>query len=247
MAASPTLTRLQQRLYPTPESRDPVLQFLHLLYDSVRPSDRVLEIGAGAGKRNIHSLRGRCSEIVGVDVDPRVTGNPLLDRGLVADAEELPFADGSFDVAFAIYVLEHIENPRAFVAETKRVLRPGGHFLTLVPNQLHYVPILSKIAPTWFHRWCNRKRGRRKSDTFPTFYRLNSRTALLRYFTEVGFEAVYMRGIEVQPNYLTFSIPFFLVGVAYERIVNSSPRFEGLRVNIACVLRLRESVRFEVR
>lgn len=141
------IERLQNHFYPAPGSRDPVLQFMRMLYDFVEPTSQVLDIGAGAGEKNVYKLKGRCREIIGVDLDSRVASNPLLDKGLVADVERLPFERGSFDVVFSICVLEHIEKPRKFVAEVKRVLRPGGHFLTLVPNQFHYVTFLSKMTP----------------------------------------------------------------------------------------------------
>jgi len=94
-----SVTWWQERLYPTRESRDPVCHCLQELDHFVSPESRVLDIGAGAGNANTYALKGRCREIVGVDLDPRVAGNPLLDRGVVADACRLPFPDESFDVA----------------------------------------------------------------------------------------------------------------------------------------------------
>jgi SAM-dependent methyltransferase len=56
---------------------------------------------------------------------------------ILADGHALPFADASFDVVFALTVMEHFQNPFVAVAEVKRVLKPGGRFIgtveTLVP------------------------------------------------------------------------------------------------------------------
>jgi ubiquinone/menaquinone biosynthesis C-methylase UbiE len=191
----------------------------------------VLDIGAGAGQRSVYQLKGRCREMVGVDIDPQVINNPLLDKGIVTDGQLLPFESNSFDLAFSIYVLEHVQDPKSFCREVSRILKPGGEFWALTPNRFHYVPIIANLTPTKFHKWINKKRGRNESDTFPTFYRLNTAGALKKQFAEVGLELIEMQAIEVRPNYLQFSLPLYLLGAAYERIVNSSRLFSALRVN----------------
>ncbi len=195
----------------------------------------MLDLGAGAGK-NSYDLKGRVRSIVGVDFDPRVSDNPLLDRGVAVKPGPLPFDDSSFDVVFAIYVLEHVNNPAELVAEIRRVLRPGGIFLALTPNRYHYVSVIASATPTSFHKWLNKRRGREMEDTFPTVYQMNTRRALLRYFAR-GFECVRLDTIEVAPNYLRFWTPAFLLGALYERIVNRFDRLAPFRVNILCAFR----------
>lgn len=219
-------------MYPTEESRNPTVTFAKLVEQQVKPSDRVLDIGAGAGERNRVSLKGRCLEIVGVDLDPRVANNPLLDRGIVADAISTGLESASFDLIFALYVLEHIDRPAEFAAEMARLLRAGGRFMFLTPNKYHYVTLLSRLSPDRFHKSFNAWRGRPREDTFPTRYLLNSRYDLTKHFVAAGFEAPHLRMIEVKPNYLTWSLPSFLIGAIYERIVNRLSMFSALRVNI---------------
>ena len=200
----------QDRLYPTAESREPALQFLPILGEIVQPHSRVLDVGAGGGEKNLYDFRGKCAEMVGVDLDPRVQSNPLLDRGIVADAASIPVDNDYFDVAFALSVLEHVEHPRQFAAEVYRLLKPGGRFLAITPNRWHYFALLASVTPTWFHKWYNALRGREEEDTFPTFYRLNTRRALTKAFTAAGFRLGWARSVEVQPNYLTLTLPTFL-------------------------------------
>lgn len=232
-----TVATLQARLYPDPFTRDPVQQFVAELERYVGPEHEVLDLGAGAGQINHYSFRGRVARMVGVDLDPRVCQNPLLDEGRVGDIQEIPFVDNSFDIAFAIYVLEHLADPARFVNEVRRVLRPGGHFLALTPNRFHYVSVASTVTPTSFHKWYNKRRGRDEDDTFPTFYRLNTCQTLTRHFQAGGFETAHLRTIEVQPNYLKFSRLAFLLGAAYERLVNSTQLLSSLRVNIIAAFR----------
>jgi SAM-dependent methyltransferase len=182
-----------------------VAAFVRRLERIVKPTDDVLDLGAGAGELKTHALKGRVHRLVGVEVDPRVGTNRLLDAGIRADIAMLPFRDCSFDVVFSIYVLEHVYRLGELVAEVRRVLRPGGVCLMLTPNLFHYVTLFSQLTPTRFHKWINRKRGRPTQDTFPMVYRRNSRRALDAHFNGAWLERVSIDLIEVQPNSLMFS------------------------------------------
>ena len=58
--------------------------------------------------------------------------------------ERLPFADGELDAVVCIDGIEHIENPFAFVAECRRIVRPGGSVVLTTPN-------ISSLRSRW--RW----------------------------------------------------------------------------------------------
>lgn len=228
---------LQTRLYPEESSRDPVLRFCQILDTKLQPSSIVLDLGAGSGERNQYKIKGKVRQMVGVDVDERVTSNPLLDVGIIGDASHLPFEDQTFDLVFSIYVLEHISAPVAFLKEVQRVLKPGGIFLAITPNIYHYVAVISRFTPVSFHKWVNRRRGRAESHTFPTYYRMNSRLALKRLLLRSGLELEKFIMIESQPNYLKASIATFAVGALYERLVNATEWLSCLRVNIIVIAR----------
>jgi SAM-dependent methyltransferase len=55
---------------------------------------------------------------------------------VIADAMDLPFGDGAFDLVVANLVLHHIEPPGPLLAEVLRVLRPGGRFAAFEPTPL---------------------------------------------------------------------------------------------------------------
>ena len=78
-------------------------------------------------------------------------------RGIVGgDALHLPFGDATFDVVFHQGVLEHFGNPRAFLIENHRVLRPGGRLVVDVPQTFHPWTGLKKAAlrfDRWFAGW----------------------------------------------------------------------------------------------
>lgn len=53
---------------------------------------------------------------------------------LYDDMTQSTLPDGAFDIVVAVEVLEHVEKDQAFVANVRRVLRPGGAFLMTTPN-----------------------------------------------------------------------------------------------------------------
>jgi ubiquinone/menaquinone biosynthesis C-methylase UbiE len=206
--------------------------FKQMVYRAAGPATRVLDAGAGAGSLFQYDLKGKVTEIIGVDLDPRVKGNAQLDRAIEASLSDIPIEDNYCDVVFSRYVLEHICEPETFLREMNRILKPGGCVLFLTPNKWHYVSMISRLTPQWFHNWYNRRRGRQETDTFPTVYRLNSVSAIRKHFRRAGFVEREIALRECCPNYLTFSRLAFALGVAYERVVNSTRLLACLRVNI---------------
>ena len=134
--------------------------FRQMIYETVGPDTRALDAGAGAGNLFSYALKGRAKEIIGVDLDPRVRTNPQVDRGIRADLVAIPIEDNYCDVVFSRYVFEHVADPYAFLHEMNRILKPGGRFLFLTPNKWHYVSLVSRFTPHFFHNWYNKRRGR---------------------------------------------------------------------------------------
>jgi hypothetical protein len=92
------------------------------------------------------------------------------------------------------------------------------------------MPTIARLTPTRFHRFYNRLRGRKSTDTFPTQYRANSAQAVRRLAGGTGFAVESVRRIEGRPEYLRLWPPAYLLGIAYERVANSSSIFEPIRL-----------------
>ena len=114
--------------------------------DTGAPPAHVLDVGCGFGK-NAFSLKLRWpeAEVHGVDLSApclRLARRMATERGLPihwrqADAEALPYADGSFDLVTIAMVLHELPGDaiRDVLLECRRVLRPGGR-LVMLENRL---------------------------------------------------------------------------------------------------------------
>jgi len=111
------------------------LRCLDKLGFTFRGDESVLDCGCGDGGV-ARLLRGRAREVVAVDVEPFQTWRD--ESGLtfrVADAEQLPFADASFDVVHSKDSLHHMGSPERALSEYRRVLKPDGAALIVEANR----------------------------------------------------------------------------------------------------------------
>jgi len=107
-------------------------------FESFLKQGRVLDIGSGRGYFLL-ACRERGYEAEGFDVSEdaaeyvRNTLNIPVSTGNIKDA---PFKEGAFDVVTIWHALEHMENPRVYLEQANRLLRPDGLLVVDVPNYL---------------------------------------------------------------------------------------------------------------
>ena len=106
--------------------------------DTLRPvtaEARVLDVGCGVGQV-VTRLNEAGFEAHGVDVSqPNIErAQKVCPRCQLYDGKKLPFPDGHFASAGALNVLEHVDEPEAFVADLVRVVAPGGRIVLSSPN-----------------------------------------------------------------------------------------------------------------
>jgi SAM-dependent methyltransferase len=147
MAKKPSLRLLSQdflaeRLVPEMEV-DTVQYFDHVRrYQFAQQyvyNRRVLDIACGTGYGSDILIRGGARLVVGADISPAAldyAGQHWPGFCFVrADARNIPLANGAVDVVVSFETLEHLADPRAFLAEVKRVLATGGCLILSTPNR----------------------------------------------------------------------------------------------------------------
>ncbi len=138
-------------LFWTTAMRDQVLD----LADLDRPGLRVLDVGAGTGFTT-EGIAGRApdADITMLDQSPHQLERSRRRASLhavprvVGDAEELPFADESFDRWISAGSIEYWPEPQRALVEAHRVLRPGGTALLIGPLRPEH-PVARRLADTW--------------------------------------------------------------------------------------------------
>ena len=104
-----------------------------------RGDEKLLDVGCGDGGV-ARLLRERVGEVVAIDVEPSdLWSNEDGMSFSVANAEEMPFANGEFDLIHSKDSMHHMDDPDRAIHEYRRVLKPGGTVLIVEANR--YNPI----------------------------------------------------------------------------------------------------------
>jgi SAM-dependent methyltransferase len=100
-------------------------------------------LDVGAGEAPWRSMLAQGTSYIGVDIhDACKFGMKHRDYILFYDGKTLPFESESFDNVLCTEVLEHVPDPKNFMAEIHRVLKPGAKLILTVPwsARLHHLP-----------------------------------------------------------------------------------------------------------
>lgn len=150
-----------------------MLDFLHWIRDTefdlifsktgMDLSDKsLLEIGAGSGYQ-LEMLRHKVAEALGVDISESNYAEVRSASVILYDGHHLPFDAQRFDVIFSSNTLEHIPHLEEIHQEFKRVLKPGGVCIHVVPThhwKLRQILGFYLLLPvTFWRRFFSHKKG----------------------------------------------------------------------------------------
>jgi demethylmenaquinone methyltransferase/2-methoxy-6-polyprenyl-1,4-benzoquinol methylase len=183
------------------------------LVDAVAPQDgeRVLDVATGTGMVAAELLaraNGCC--VVGIDQSAEMLSAArarFADAGgrvelVEGQAEELPFADGSFDALTFTYLLRYVDDPPATMHELARVVRPGGRVASLEFGVPPWAPahaawrLYTRIGLPTLGRLCSREWaevGRFLGPSITGFYARHPLDRIVAYWREAGLENVEVK------------------------------------------------------
>ncbi|MBA2750511.1 MAG: methyltransferase domain-containing protein [Tatlockia sp.] len=117
-----------------------------LQWSGIQQAENILDVGCGIGGSSLYLAKKFNAKVTGITLSP-VQASRAAERATeallntqasfqVADAQNMPFADNSFDLVWSLESGEHMPDKTKFMQECYRVLKPGGKF----------------IMVTWCHR-----------------------------------------------------------------------------------------------
>lgn len=147
---------------------------------------RVLDVGCGAGQV-VGRLTEAGVEAHGVDVsEPNIEkARRFSSRCQLYDGTKLPFPDRFFASAGALNVLEHVEQPEAFIPELVRVVEPGGRIVLSSPNFFRvfgfrdYHPKMRGLRNKW-RNWQRLSEKRHLMKTDPGAVKFDRMTPIVK-------------------------------------------------------------------
>ena len=144
-----------------------------------KPGGRALDVGCGVGQV-VARLREAGFDAYGVDVsEPNIErARKFSDRCQLYDGRKLPFPDQHFASTGALNVLEHVDEPEAFIAELVRVTEIGGRCVLSSPNFFRvlgwrdYHPRMRGLGNKW-RNWKRLREKRRQMRADPDAVRFD--------------------------------------------------------------------------
>lgn len=151
----------------------------------------LIDIGCGVG--NLWPrVRGHFDRYVGVDV-VRYDGFP--EEGefhrVDLDSGRAPLPDAAAEVVASLETIEHVENPRAFMRELVRLVKPGGLIVVTTPNQLSLLSKLTLVLKNQFNAF------QEAPGLYPAHLTALLEVDLLRIARECGLIEVAIRYTDV--------------------------------------------------
>jgi len=208
----------------------------------LRPGFTVLEAGCGRRAEVLSKFRGRAARLIGVDPVEFQLEEGLEDIELVrGDIANTSLPSNSVDLCISRALMEHLPEPRAAFAEIHRVLKPGGHYVYLVPNLGDYGSLVALFTPNGLHpRIVKLVEGRDVQDTFPAYFRCSTRGSIQKYADSTGLELVSCEYLGQYPAYLQFNSYLFQLATYYEKLISKVDALRFLRGWLLVDLRKRE-------
>lgn len=221
--------RIERALgHPSGFEHSPMLRrYIDIVADraNAMPSPVIVDLGAGRQCLFASSLDADHATIIGIDISAdAMARNDALDQRLVARAEDkLPLGDESVDMVVSMSALEHIPRLEPTFREIHRVLKPGGWTIHVFPSRNAPFSLLNRLLPHGLTRRLLRALipGSDGIQGFRAYYDLCTPGEMERLIERTGFTVEETEWTSYQSDYYAFFLPFYLVSLAYDRLVQA--------------------------
>lgn len=113
----------------------------------------VLELGCGTGSISKWIKDRYGANVLGIELceSPAREASRVLDTVIIGDVETLTLdvPSGSIDLVLCLDVLEHLRDPWTVTKRLAALVRPGGYFITSIPNVQHFSMVLRVLFGRW--------------------------------------------------------------------------------------------------
>ncbi|HVB80566.1 MAG TPA: class I SAM-dependent methyltransferase [Candidatus Binataceae bacterium] len=182
---------------------------------------RILELSSSARERE--ALTG-ARFAVGCDLElSALRRHRTLSNRICCDLAALPFRDRSFQLVSLNNVAEHFADPAPIFREIARVLDLDGRLAIHTPNAAGYFVRVARLARRVLPRrlvlgLISYMEGRGDDDVFPTYYRANTRAALVRLAAEAGMAVERLSLVRGRPLFY-FAVPLAALELVATRVM----------------------------
>jgi SAM-dependent methyltransferase len=144
----------------------------------------IVDVGCGRGNLYSH-VKAKCDRYFGVDVFKYEDFPQSLEFKTVnLDSGKVDLPESFADVICSVETIEHLENPRAFVRELVRLVKPNGLIIVTTPNQLSLLSKLTLILKNQFNAF------QEAPGLYPAHITALLEIDLIRIFTECGLSDI---------------------------------------------------------
>ena len=188
-------------------------------------ADNISVLDIGGGKRCAFASECRKHtgiKIIALDVSAEeLAFNNDADEKIVFDlasGKRVPLEDESADMVTSSSVLEHLNNLENAVKEVKRILKPGGKFISVLPCKFALFAVINQLLPNWLARkilfaihpetkgFCG----------FVAYYDRCYYPALKNLLSRNGFSNIDFMFDYNQAGYFSFFVPFGLIALIWD-------------------------------
>lgn len=215
----------------------PYAEYERRIVKCLSPSKAILDVGCGRTFPEAKKWLVTGATVFGLDPVIEVESLPPGVVGVKGGAEQIDYPDELFDLIVSCAVLEHLESPKKVFNEFYRLLKPNGRAVLLTPSKYDYVSLAAKVIPNRLHgEVVNATEGRAEEDTFPTFYRANSRKQLQSLAEVTGFTMEQVQYLDQSPCALKFNPILYKMGCWYHWLIRSIKPLDFLNGWLLCEL-----------